>query len=200
MASDSEDAEINVDDVCDTIAVSVEEGVEVQTILQGQSGPGDLDYIVQEEVETTTDGVLNSVDIDPVDNVIIALQNTDPDSGTIIEYTTANDDGSDQEISVSSRKRKSSSRSNTRKKSRRGKKGVRFISRHNLIALATAQSVKDAKESNEASFDPLKRPRRWSRRKVPVRTLDGAEFPINLWTTGVRGWIMWLSCDHFYLY
>lgn len=178
-----------------SVAVGGEEGVEVETILQGQSGPGDLDYIVQEVVETTTDGVLSSVDMDPVDNVIIALQNTDHDpSGTIVgEYTTVQDDdgGSDQEMTPSSsRKRKSSSRTNPRKKSRKGRKGTtsastRFISRHAPIALATAQSVKDAKESNEASFDPLKRPRRWSRTKVPVQTLDGGQFSVDIWTTGV---------------
>jgi hypothetical protein len=191
MASGS-DEEINVD-VCDNLAVSVEEGVEVQTILQGQAGPGDLDFIVQEEVETTTDGVL-AADLDPVDNVIIALQNTDQDPSAVVQYMTGNDadDVSDQEMlnsSSSKRKRKSSSKSNSKKKARKGRKGVRFINRRFPLALATSQSVKEAKESNEASFDPTKRSRHWSRQKMPIKTLDGGQFTVSLWTTGMRGWI-----------
>ncbi|XP_019850547.1 PREDICTED: zinc finger protein 236-like isoform X2 [Amphimedon queenslandica] len=135
MASDSE-PEINVEEVVENIAVSgsVEDGVEVETILQGQSGgPGDLDYIVQEEVETTTENVLTTTEvIDPVDNVIIALQNTDQQDdgmpgGSSAEYNTPNEEGSDHEV-MSSRKRRSaasSSRSNPRKKSRKGRKDQR---------------------------------------------------------------------------
>lgn len=200
MASDSE-PEINVEEVVENIAVSgsVEDGVEVETILQGQSGgPGDLDYIVQEEVETTTENVLTTTEvIDPVDNVIIALQNTDQQDeglpgGSSAEYNTPNEEGSDHEV-MSSRKRRSaasSSRSNPRKKSRKGRKGARFVSRRNPIPLATSQSVKDSKEANEASFDPTKTPRRWSQRKVPIKTLDGGEFSVNIWTTGMCGRIM----------
>lgn len=198
MASDSE-PEINVEEVVESIAVSgsVEDGVEVETILQGQSGgPGDLDYIVQEEVETTTENVLTTTEVmDPVDNVIIALQNTDQvddgiPGGSSAEYNTPNEEGSDHEVVSSSRKRRSagsSSRSNARKKSRKGKKGARFVSRRNPIPLATSQSIKDSKEANEASFDPTKTPRQWLQRKVPVKTLDGGEFSVNIWTTGMCG-------------
>ena len=74
------DVEINVDDVCDSMAAD-DHGVEVETIIQGQApiaGQADeLDFMVQEEVETTTDGDTLTVELDPVDNVIIALQNTD---------------------------------------------------------------------------------------------------------------------------
>ena len=181
-----------MDDVCDNIAVSVEEGVEVQTILQGQAGgPGDLDFIVQEEVETTTDGVLSAADIDPVDNVIIALQNTEQDSSTVAHYVTAGDEPRVEEVSSSRRKRKSaaSSKASPRKKTRKGRKGVKFVNRRNPLPLATSQSVKEAKESNEASFDPSKRSRRWSYQKVPIKTLDGGEFTVKLWTTGMCGWI-----------
>ena len=77
MADSSSDVEINVDDVCDSMAA----GDEVETIIQGQAPlPGqadELDFMVQEEVETTTDGDTLTVELDPVDNVIIALQNTD---------------------------------------------------------------------------------------------------------------------------
>ena len=73
------DVEINVDDVCDSMAA--DHGIEVQTIIQGQApmaGQADeLDFMVQEEVETTTDGGTLTVELDPVDNVIIALQSTD---------------------------------------------------------------------------------------------------------------------------
>lgn len=180
-----------MDDVCDNIAVSVGEGVEVQTILQGQAGPGDLDFIVQEEVETTTDGVLSAADIDPVDNVIIALQNTDQDSSAVVQYVTASEGGEEitEEVSSSSsrRKRKSASRASPRKKTRKGRKGVKFVNRRTPLPLATSQSVKEAKESNEASFDPSKRSRRWSSQKVPIKTLDGGEFTVSLWTTGMCG-------------
>ena len=201
MASDS-DAEINVDDVCESIAVAVGEGVEVQTILQGQAGPGDLDFIVQEEVETTTEGVVvNAGDIDPVDNVIIALQNTEQEPTTdhyaeIVDERSMEDDRDSDSghriITSNARKRKNTPRmsSNPRKRSRKGRKGVRFVNRRIPIALATSQSIKDSKEANEASFDPLKRPRKWSRKKVPLKTLDGGEFTVRLWTTGMCGWIM----------
>ncbi|XP_064402865.1 transcription factor YY2-like isoform X2 [Halichondria panicea] len=70
------DVEINVDDVCGT-----EHGVEVETILQGQAplatSAHELDFMVQEEVETTTEGDTLPVELDPVDNVIIALQESD---------------------------------------------------------------------------------------------------------------------------
>ena len=194
MASDS-DAEINVDDVCDSIAVAADEGVEVQTILQGQAGPGGLDFIVQEEVETTTDEIVaHTHEVDPVDNVIIALQNTEhePTNDHFTEIVEEREeDGRDSDpghplIMTTGRKRKSSSKVsiNPKKRSRKGKKGVRFINRRIPNALATSQSVKDSKEANEASFDPLKMPRKWSRVAVPLKTLDGGEFFVKMWTTG----------------
>ncbi len=195
MASDS-DAEINVDDVCESIAVAAEEGVEVQTILQGQAGPGGLDFIVQEEVETTTDEIMmaQAHDVDPVDNVIIALQNTEQEP-TNDHFTEIVEDRDDDErdsdpghplIVSTGRKRKSAkTSSNSRKRSRKGKKGVMFRNRRILNALATSQSVKDSKEANEASFDPVKHPRKWSRVAVPLKTLDGGEFHVKMWTTGM---------------
>ena len=192
MASDS-DAEINVDDVCESIAVAAEEGVEVQTILQGQAGPGGLDFIVQEEVETTTDEVMaQSHDVDPVDNVIIALQNTEQEPTNdhfteIMEEREDEDEEPGHPLIVSTgRKRKSSkAASGSKRRSRKGRKGVRFRNRRIPNAFATSQSVKDSKEANEASFDPLKRARKWSRVAVPLKTLDGGEFHVNMWTTGM---------------
>ena len=204
MASDS-DAEINVDDVCESIAVAAEDGVEVQTILQGQAGPGDLDFIVQEEVETTTDEVMaQSHDVDPVDNVIIALQNTEHEptndhfTEIVEEEEEREDEGRDSDaghpliVSTGRKRRSTKSASSSRKRSRKGRKGVKFRNRRIANALATAQSVKDSKEANEASFDPLKRPRKWGRVSVPLKTLDGGEFHVKMWTTGtcVGG-----SCD-----
>lgn len=198
MASDSE-AEINVDDVCESIAVAAEEGVEVQTIMQGQAGPGGLDFIVQEEVETTTEDVLaQSHDVDPVDNVIIALQNTEhePTNDHFTEIVEEREEESDPGhplIVTTGRKRKTTkTSSNSRKRSRKGKKGVMFRNRRIQNALTSAQSIKESKEANEASFDSLKRPRKWSKVPVPLKTLDGGEFHVNMWTTGM---CMGGSCD-----
>ena len=200
MAADS-DVEISVDDVCESVTDG-HGGVEVETIMEGQATPGsDLDFIVQEEVETTTDGVVVSAgDLDPVDNVIIALQNTEQDAavgvghfqelGMMKEGET--EDVPEIEYALPVRRRKGNSKSSSnspRKRVRKSRKGVRFINRKIPVALATSQSVKDAKEANEVSFDPQKRPRKWSRAALPVRTVNGGEFTVQLWTTGTYcGW------------
>lgn len=201
------DVEISVDDVCTSVtpADGQEGGVEVETIIEGHAPSTDLDFIVQEEVETTTEGVvMNPADLDPVDNVIIALQNTEQEEVAVGNFeeleVEREDDGRDSDdaaridiVATTSKKRRSSSRaaSSPKKKSRKSRKGVRFANRRIPLALATSQSVKEAKEANEASFDPQKRPRRWSRVSVPVRTLDGGEYTVKLWTTGTCGWITW---------
>ncbi len=200
--------EINVDDVCDSMAA--DHGVEVQTILQGQAPiahqADDLDFMVQEEVETTTDGDALTVDFDPVDNVIIALQNTDPlVTPGISHFGERIQDGGEEKAEelaglsgemVEGRKRKApgsrggagkgggTSVSGQRRKAKRPKqRNVRFANRQIPGALATAAVAKEAKEANEASFDPDKRPRKWKRRKLPVKTLDG-QFTVNMWSTG----------------
>ena len=198
------DVEISVDDVCASVtpADGQEGGVEVETIIEGHAPSADLDFIVQEEVETTTEGVvMNPADLDPVDNVIIALQNTEQEEVSVghFEELEVDQDGRDSDDAAridivapsSTRKRKSNSRGNSspKKKSRKSRKGVRFANRRIPVALATSQSVKEAKEANEASFDPQKRPRRWSRVSVPVKTLDGGEYTVKLWTTGTSEWI-----------
>lgn len=194
------DVEISVDDVCANVTAADSDGggVEVQTIMEGQASSADLDFIVQEEVETTTEGA--ATDLDPVDNVIIALQNTEQDDSGVARFEELeleaedardSDDAGPVEIvpSTSSKKRKSSrGTSSPKKKSKKSKKGVRFGNRRIPLALATSQSVKDAKEANEASFDPQKITRRWSRIKVPIKTLDGGEFTARMWTTGTCGW------------
>lgn len=219
------DVEINVDDVCDSMAA--DHGVEVQTIIQGQApiaGQTDeLDFMVQEEVETTTDGDTLTVELDPVDNVIIALQSTDnlQGGGHFEDQNGGLGDqlnfgqvvtGVGEHGRSSGRKRRSgggggggggggeeggkiggggsrgSGGGPAKKKARRMKKGaVRFANRQIPAALsASSSAAKDAREANEASFVPDKRPRKWKKRSVPVTTLDG-QFAVSMWSTGTCG-------------
>ena len=211
MADSSSDVEINVDDVCDSMAAGAH-GVEVETIIQGQAPiPGqadELDFMVQEEVETTTDGDTLTVELDPVDNVIIALQSTDglqggghfdEQNGGLCEPLAAYGAGSSSVGSVSGaasgggsgRKRRSGGEgggrlgTSTKKKSRRTRKGavsVRFTNRQIPSVLSNAAS-KETREANEASFDADKSPRKWRKRSVPVKTLEG-QFAVAMWSTG----------------
>lgn len=217
MADSSSDVEINVDDVCDSMAAG-DHGVEVETIIQGQApipGHGDeLDFMVQEEVETTTDGDTLTVELDPVDNVIIALQNTDglQGGGHFDEQNGGLEDpaydgpsmssggGGGRERRGSSRKRRSTGAgaageggggggrvggSSGKKKSRKMRKGaanVRFTNRQIPPVLSNVAS-KETREANEASFDAEKIPRRWKKRSVPVKTLEG-QFAVAMWSTG----------------
>ena len=190
------DVEINVDDVCDSMAA--DHGVEVQTIIQGQAPiagqADDLDFMVQEEVETTIDDDTLTVELDPVDNVIIALQNTEglqPGIHFEDQNGGADIEGSGPRVAVG-KKRRLANRGNkvrgvSSKRKRRQKKGsVRFVNRQIPVALTTASVAKEAKEANEASFDPEKHPRKWRRRKLPVKTLDG-QFAVSMWCTGTCG-------------
>ena len=196
------DGEINVDDVCDSMAAD-HHGVEVETIIQGQAPMGgqadELDFMVQEEVETTTDGDTLTVELDPVDNVIIALQNTDNNLQSFnVGGHFQEQDGGEGEIqeqaegSSSGRKRKGAGGKGgskgygvAKKKSRKSKRGsVRFTNRAIPVPLSTASTAKEAKEANEVSFDSEKRPRKWKKRKLPVKTLDG-EFTVSMWATGM---------------
>lgn len=206
MADSSSDVEINVDDVCDSMAAS-DHGVEVETIIQGQApiaGQTDeLDFMVQEEVETTTDGDTLTVELDPVDNVIIALQNTDglqggghfdEQNGGLCEplvFGSASREHSG--VGTSGRKRRSGgvigggeggrSGGSTKKKSRKMRKGaVRFTNRQ-IPSVLNAASKPDAREANEASFSANKSPRKWRKRSVPVTTLEG-QFAVAMWSTG----------------
>ena len=191
------DVEINVDDVCDSMAA--DHGVEVQTIIQGQAPiagqADDLDFMVQEEVETTIDGDTLTVELDPVDNVIIALQNTDGlQHGGHFEDQNGGGDMDEPGPSVMvGKKRRAATRGSkgggvsSRRKTRRSKKGsVRFTNRQIPVALTTSSIAKEAKEANEASFDPEQHARKWKRRKVPVKTLDG-QFAVGMWSTGTCG-------------
>ena len=197
------DVEISVDDVCDSMAA--DDGVEVETIIQGQAAmpahPGDLDFMVQEEVETTTDGDTLTVELDPVDNVIIALQSTDSfqtsshfrEQNGAVGLPSEEIGGGD----LLTRKRRGAAGSGPRRsgggalrrKAKRPRKGsVRFANRQIPAALSTSTVGKDARESNEASFEVDKRARRWKRRKVPVKTLDG-RFSVGLWCSGEYAWV-----------
>lgn len=208
MADSSSDVEINVDDVCDSMAAS-DHGVEVETIIQGQApiaGQTDeLDFMVQEEVETTTDGDTLTVELDPVDNVIIALQNTDGLQGGG-HFDEQNGGLGEQLVfgsgvrehgggGTSGRKRRSGggigggeggrSGGSAKKKSRKMRKGaVRFTNRQIPSVLNAAS--KDTREANEASFAANKSPRKWKKRSVPVTTLEG-QFAVAMWSTGTCG-------------
>lgn len=201
------DLEIDVTDV--------EDGVEVQTIIQGQAPAtgteDDLEFMVQEEVETTTDGDTLTVELDPVDNVIIALQESDAnshlDSRSHFDFHSDNqnggldvrfrrvvpDSGASDAGSPSKRKRgiqskaaRSSGGITTKKKNRKAKKGsIRFTNRQIPAALSGAGIAKEAlREANEASFDPEKEPRKWKKRRIPVKTVDGGKFCVSMWCSG----------------
>lgn len=201
------DLEIDVTDV--------EDGVEVQTIIQGQAPvtrtEDDLEFMVQEEVETTTDGDTLTVELDPVDNVIIALQESDTrthldtrshfdfnsdsqNGGLDVRFRTVlSDPGASATGSPSKKKREIQNRNirnitgtSTKKKNRKTKKGsVRFTNRHVPAALSGAGVAKEAvREANEASFDPEKEARKWKKRRVPVKTVDGGKFCVSMWCSG----------------
>lgn len=206
MADSSSDVEINVDDVCDSMAAS-DHGVEVETIIQGQapiSGQADeLDFMVQEEVETTTDGDTLTVELDPVDNVIIALQNTDGlqggghfdeqngGLGESLPYgsgSSASTRVRDSGASSAGKKRRSGGGGDrvggsSKKKARKLRKGavIRFINRQIPSMLNTAS--KEASDANEGRIVAQKSPRKWRKRSVPVTTLEG-QFAVAMWSTG----------------
>lgn len=205
------DVEINVDDVCGS-----EHGVEVQTILQGQapltSPAHELDFMVQEEVETTTEGDTLAVELDPVDNVIIALQENDSHLGGGGHFVgiqngdleldepfrdCLQESPGSSALILGKRRRAQNGRSvrgsgsspasgGARKaRTKKSKKGsVRFVNRQIPAALSGAGVAKEAREANEVSFDPDKNPRKWRKKKVPVRTLDGGTFAVSMWCTG----------------
>lgn len=209
------DLEINVDDVCGS-----EHGVEVQTILHGQaslpSPAHELDFMVQEEVETTTEGDSLAVELDPVDNVIISLQESDRHLGGGGHFVgiqngdleldepfrdCLQESPSSSALLLGKRRRGHGVRSmkgrgsspggagahnGIRKvRTKKSKKGsVRFVNRQIPAALSGAGVAKDAREANEVSFDPDKSPRKWRRKKVPVRTLDGGTFAVSMWCAG----------------
>lgn len=196
------DLEIDVTDV--------EDGVEVQTIIQGQAPvTDDLEFMIQEEVETTTEGDTLTVELDPVDDVIIALQESDPhlkpgghfelhadgqngrlDSRFRRELA---DPGESSTGSPNKRKRgllirniRAGGGIAIKKKPRKAKKGsVRFTNRQIPAALSGAGVAKEAvREANEASFDPEKEPRMWKKRRIPVKTVDGGKFCVSMWCSG----------------
>ncbi len=187
------------------IDVVEEDGVEVQTIIQGQApisgGEDDLEFMVQEEVETTTDGDGLAVELDPVDNVIIALQQSDHSLGTGGHFDLKSDDQNGGlevgfstihgGLSLAKRKRDVGSRGlrggvSSKRKQKKNKKGsIRFVNRQIPAALSGAGVAKEAaREANEASFDPEKEPRKWKKSRIPVKTMDGGKFTISMWSSG----------------
>lgn len=201
------DLEIDVD------VTDVEDGVEVQTIIQGQAsvtrGEDELEFMVQEEVETTTDGDTLTVELDPVDNVIIALQESDRNltGGSHFDLNSEDqngvgtrlasdrelpDSGAGTDLSPSKRKRGFQARNRggggmtSKKRVRKTKKGsIRFMNRQIPAPLSGAGVAKEAaREANEASFDPEKEPRKWKKRRIPVKTIDGGKFCVSMWCSG----------------
>ena len=198
------DLEIDVTDV--------EDGVEVQTIIQGQAPvtgtEEDLEFMVQEEVETTTEGDTLTVELDPVDNVIIALQESDANleagghfdfgaeqNGDLDvqfrkEFTEPGEDGgrspAKKKRGIQSRSIRNSGGMGVKKKPRKTKKGsICFTNRLIPAALSGAGVAKEAvREANETSFDPEKEPRKWKKRRIPVKTVDGGKFCVSMWCSG----------------
>ena len=195
------------------VEIDIEDGVEVQTIMEGQASmPGpteELDFMVQEEVETTTDGDTLTVELDPVDNVIIALQENDHLTGGHFDVGADDEqNGGDPSFGAAefgkapvSKKRKAASggsnkaaikgsgpSGSSRKRSKKPKKGtVRFANRQIPAPLSGSGVAKESREANEISFDPEKRSRQWKKRKVPIKTLDGGSFSVSLWNSGACG-------------
>ena len=193
----------NFDDVVDNMAVHGH-GVEVETIIEGQNMPGaaeDLDFMVQQEVETTTDGVDPNLgnELDPVENVLISLQNSesshDNQDGREVEIIIDGEEEEDNHLSGNKKKRKGAKKDSPKaKRAKKGskKKQARIVNRKIPNAIGTAQAASQAKEANEASFDPRKIARKWSRMKAPIKTLDG-EFSVDMWTTGKFSCISFLK-------
>ena len=182
-----------------------EDGVEVQTIIQGGqapiSGEDDLQFMVQEEVETTTDGDGLTVELDPVDDVIIALQQSDHGLTTGSHFDLKSEDqngGLDVRfsslpsgLSPNKRRREQTGRSlrggiPSKRKQKKNRKGsIRFVNRQIPLALSGAGVAKEAaREANEASFDPEKEPRKWKKHRIPVKTIDGGKFSVSMWCSG----------------
>ena len=200
------------------VEIDIEDGVEVQTIMEGQAtmpGPTEeLDFMVQEEVETTTDGDTLTVELDPVDNVIIALQQNDHHLAAGGHFDVVGEEqngdpsvaafGAGEFVKATAgKKRKAASgggsgggkttkgsgpSGSSRKRSKKSKKGtVRFANRQIPAAFSGSGVSKESREANEISFDPEKRSRQWKKRKVPIKTLDGGSFSVNLWSSGACG-------------
>ncbi len=198
------DVEINVDDVC-----GAEHGVEVETILQGQAplatSAHELDFMVQEEVETTTEGDTLPVELDPVDNVIIALQESD-ELGGGGHFGLKNgdleldepfsdclqDSPSSSALILGKRRRGPNWRSSKGNGSSPGRKGKQKKSKKGTFRFSDRQIptgfsggvTKEPREVNEVNFDPEKIPRKWRRKKMPIRTVDGGSFAVSMWCPG----------------
>ncbi len=198
------DVEINVDDVC-----GAEHGVEVETILQGQaplsSSAHELDFMVQEEVETTTEGDSLPVELDPVDNVIIALhENEELGGGGHFGLKNGDleldepfneclqDSLSSSALILGKRRRGHSSRASKsytsspgkKAKPKKSKKGnVQFINRQ-IPTGFSGGLTKEPREANDINFDHEKIPRKWRKRKLPIRTVDGGSFAVSMWCPG----------------
>lgn len=165
----------------ETDVVTMADAVEVQTIAEGQALKNeapDLDFIVQEEVETTTEGPPHLTEEDPVKNVLLSLQQSaggghdreedmaegegegEEDGGKVLEIRV--DD--DEEYSPGGETGRKKSRSSRRKGKRK-----KLSSRRSAISA----SPQEAREDGE-----LKRSgRKWARSKLQIQTLATGEWP-----------------------
>ena len=164
----------------ETDVVTMADAVEVQTIAEGQAlktEAPDLDFIVQEEVETTTEGPPHMAEEDPVKNVLLSLQQSaggghdreedmaegegegEEDGGKVLEIRV--DD--DEEYSPGGETGRKKSRSSRRKGKRK-----KLSSRRTAISA----SPQEAREDGE-----LKRSgRKWARSRLQVQTLATGEW------------------------
>ena len=165
----------------ETDVVTMADAVEVQTIAEGQAlktEAPDLDFIVQEEVETTTEGPPHLTEEDPVKNVLLSLQQSaggghdreedmaegegegEEDGGKVLEIRV-DDDEEYSPVGETGRKKSRGSR-------RKGKR-KKLSSRRTAISA----SPQDTPESGE-----LKRSgRKWARSRLQVQTLATGEWP-----------------------
>lgn len=163
----------------ETDVVTMADAVEVQTIAEGQAlktEAPDLDFIVQEEVETTTEGPPHLTEEDPVKNVLLSLQQSaggghdreedmaegegegEEDGGKVLEIRV--DD--DEEYSPGGETGRKKSRSSRRKGKRK-----KLSSRRTAISA----SPQEGREDGE-----LKRSgRKWARSRLQVQTLATGE-------------------------
>lgn len=164
----------------ETDVVTMADAVEVQTIAEGQAlktEAPDLDFIVQEEVETTTEGPPHLAEEDPVKNVLLSLQQSaggghdreedmaegegegEEDGGKVLEIRVDDDDEYSPGGETGRKKSRSSRRKGKRKK---------LSSRRTAIS-ASPQAAREDGELKRSG-------RKWARSRLQVQTLATGEW------------------------
>ena len=147
-----------------TAVVTMADGVEVETIAEGQAmknEPPELEFIVQEEVETTTDGP-HLAEEDPVKNVLLSLQQSAEDGHDRFEIEEADredeDGGRDLEIRVDDDDDYSPSQGPPKKKqksSRRKGKKKKSSTKRVAISMRENDSKKSSKKWSRGRTQPI---------------------------------------------